>query len=160
MALLGSRASPSEAPHLALAILCRSFELTDFLGPPLCHPPSRSLRGHQVSRPLRRRVRRPRAGEAFANKIASRALRAAGICPAVPTRVATAGSHHPPAALGALLGILEGVEQRRLAGWRRFHRHRRSCGRVATVAIALRQPRAHLSRQDPDLLLLIDGQEL
>src|SRR5439155_15596378 len=70
-------------------------------------------------------------------------LRAARVSPAVPTRVAAAGPHHPPAALRALLGVLECVEERGLPGRRRFHRHRRRCRCVAAVAIALRQTSSH-----------------
>jgi hypothetical protein len=50
-------------------------------------------------------------------------LRAARVSAAIPARVAAACSHHPAAAPGALLGVLERVEQRRLARRGGFDRH-------------------------------------
>src|SRR5205823_15124451 len=58
------------------------------------------------------RRRRPRGAT-----YALTALTAAGVSPAVPTRVATASPHHPPAAFGALDGVFPVVEQGGLA-WR------------------------------------------
>ena len=76
-------------------------------------------------------------------------------------RVAAAGPHHPPAALGALDGIFPVVEQRRLArrGSLGDHRRRR-CGATFQSCIRLRQTGPDLRRQHADLLLLVDRQEL
>jgi hypothetical protein len=65
-------------------------------------------------------------------------LATAGIRPAVPAGVATAGPHHPPAALGALLGVLERIEECGLPGRCHLHWCCRRCRSVPAVAIALR----------------------
>src|SRR5215213_7206088 len=83
-------------------------------------------------------------------------LAAAGVRAAVAAGVARACPDHAAAAAGALDGVLPVVEERRLAGGRRdVGRLRRLAGRVG-----LREPRLHLGRQDPDLLLLLRRQEL
>jgi len=55
------------------------------------------------------------------------------VLPAVPARVAAPGPHHPPAAFGALLGVVPGVEERRLAG------RRGRCGLRSLRGAAVRQ---------------------
>src|SRR5690242_20746911 len=86
-------------------------------------------------------------------------LATAGVRAAVAARVTRAGSDHSPAALGALLGVLEGVEQSGLARRGRFDRRGRYRRRLAAVAVAVREPRSHLGGHDPELLLLLDRQE-
>src|SRR5207249_735851 len=99
-------------------------------------------------------------GAAETKFVMVRLLRAAGVSPAVPTRVTGRGPHHPPAALRALLRVLERVEERGLPGRRHLRRRFDGLRRVPAVAIALRQAGSHLGRQDSDFLLLVDGQEL
>src|SRR5439155_611634 len=88
-----------------------------------------------------------------------RLLRAAGVRAAVAARVARAGADHAAAAAGALDRVLERVEQRGLAGWRRVDR-RGLGGAVLERVVRLREPRPHLGREDPDLLLLVGCEEL
>src|SRR5213080_4128311 len=84
-------------------------------------------------------------------------LAAAGVRAAVAARVATARPHHAAAAAGALDGVLPRVEERGLAGRGGV---RRRGGRGRGVAVLRREPRLDLRRQDPDLFLLLDREEL
>src|SRR5690348_5435577 len=73
---------------------------------------------------------------------------------AVAARVAGAGPHHASPAAGALDRVLVAVEERALPR----KDSRPVAGRLARVRT--REPRLHLGREDPDLLLLVDGEEL
>src|SRR5215210_5883238 len=79
--------------------------------------------------------------------------------PTVPARVAAAGANHPPATPRALDCVFPRVEERRLARRRRLgrNRRRRRLDRRPAVRVALRELRAALRGEDPDLPLLLDG---
>src|SRR5579862_9418468 len=86
----------------------------------------------------------------------SERLPAAGRRAAVAARVTRACSHHPATAPRALDRVLVRVEERRLARRRYLERGRLGCA----VCVRGRHARPHLRREDADLLLLVDGQEL
>src|SRR6478672_3609907 len=81
---------------------------------------------------------------------------AAGVRAAIAARVAAAGSHHATAALGALDRVFPAVEERRLARRRGLVR----CRGCLAGGVGCGEPRLHLGRQDPGLLLLVGGEEL
>src|SRR3954452_1225572 len=92
---------------------------------------------------------------ALAEGIALR-LRTAGVRPAVAARVARPGADHAASAAGALDSVLPRVEERRLARRDGLDGRGRRVGRLALQErVRLREPRAHLRREDPDLLLLV-----
>ena len=83
-------------------------------------------------------------------------LRAAGVGAAVAAGVARARPDHPATAAGAFDRVLPLVEQRRLPGRGGLGgRRRRLTGRIRSG-----EPGFHLGGQDPDLLLLLRGQDL
>src|SRR5947209_6962974 len=89
-----------------------------------------------------------------------RPLRTAGIRPAIAAGVARAGADHAAAAAGALDCVFPAVEERGLARRRRFGGRRIADGLAPLErAVRLRQARAHLGREDADLLLLVRSEK-
>src|SRR5207248_9452484 len=96
----------------------------------------------------------PRRSTSSANASA-----AAGVRAAVAARVARAGTDHAAAAAGALDCVFPRVEECGLPWRGRLARLRRRDRGLAARLVPLREPRLHLGRDDPDLLLLLGGQE-